>query len=256
MRLCRRFSCPSVKSSVSITSCYFCDLCPQHVFVCADLDTLRKHVARVANADVGILVCGTMGEAHHLSPEERVAVIKASREALDHAGFPAVPIIAGTGVGSTRETIARTKEAADAGADCAIVIPSGYFAAVLGPDRKALKRFFKDVSETSPIPIMVYNCKYPLIFTSVYPFLMDRFCVLCTDPGAAGGINMDSDLIEEMALELPNLCGVKLTCGDVGKLTRIAATVADPSFNKQHPRKNPNAPYVLFLKLYRGVHSA
>ena len=61
---------------------------------------------------------------------------------------------------------------------------------------------------------------------------------------------MDSDLIEEMALEFPNLCGVKLTCGDLGKLTRIAATVADPSFDQQHPRKNPNAPYVLFLKLY------
>ena len=104
-----------------------------------------------------------MGEAHHLSPEERVAVIKATREALDGAGFPSLPIIAGTGVGSTRETIARTKEAADAGADYAIVIPSGYFAAALGPDRKALKRFFEDVSEASPIPVMVYNCKYPLV---------------------------------------------------------------------------------------------
>lgn len=122
----------------------------------------------VAKADVGILVCGTMGEAHHLSPEERVAVIKATREALDGAGFPSLPIIAGTGVGSTRETIARTKEAADAGADYAIVIPSGYFAATLGPDRKALKRFFKDVSEASAIPIIVYNCK---------SFLVPRICI-------------------------------------------------------------------------------
>jgi 4-hydroxy-2-oxoglutarate aldolase len=104
-----------------------------------------------------------MGEAHHLSPEERAAVIKATREALDGAGFPSVPIIAGTGVGSTRETIERTKEAAAAGADYSIVIPSGYFAAALGPDRKALKGFFKDVSEASPIPVMVYNCKSLLI---------------------------------------------------------------------------------------------
>ena len=104
-----------------------------------------------------------MGEAHHLSPEERIAVIKATREALDGAGFSSLPIIAGTGVGSTRETIARTKEAADAGADYAIVIPSGYFAAALGPDRKALKQFFEDVSEASTIPIMVYNCKYLLV---------------------------------------------------------------------------------------------
>jgi len=66
---------------------------------------------------------------------------------------------------------------------------------------------------------------------------------------------MDSDLIEEMALEFPNLCGVKLTCGDVGKLTRIAATVTEPSFDKQHPRKDPNAPYVLFLKLHHTMCS-
>ena len=223
---------------------------------CADLETLKKHVVGIAKADVGILVCGTMGEAHHLSPEERVAVIKATREALDGAGFPSLPIIAGTGVGSTRETIARTKEAADAGADYAIVIPSGYFAGVLGPDRRALKRFFGDVSEASPIPVMVYNCKYLLVPWICNPFPIDRFGVLCADPGATGGINMDSDLIEEMALEFPNLCGVKLTCGEVGKLTRIAATVAEPSFDKQHSRKNPNAPYVLFLKLYHSMHSA
>lgn len=53
---------------------------------------------------------------------------------------------------------------------------------------------------------------------------------------------MDSDLIEEMASEIPNLCGVKLTCGNVGKLTRIAATVSDASFAKDHPRKNKDAP--------------
>ena len=66
---------------------------------------------------------------------------------------------------------------------------------------------------------------------------------------------MDSDLIEEMALEFPNLCGVKLTCGDVGKLTRIAATVAELSFDKQHSRKNPDVPYVLFLKTISNTHS-
>lgn len=119
---------------------------------------MKKHVVRVAQSGCGILVCGSMGEAHHLSPAERVQVIKAAREALDSAGFQDTPIVAGTGVGSTRETIQLTKEAAQAGADYSIVIPSGYFAGALGPDRKALKGFFKEVSEASPIPVMVYNC--------------------------------------------------------------------------------------------------
>lgn len=31
------------------------------------------------------------------------------------------------------------------------------------------------------------------------------------DPGASGGIDLDSDLIAELAAEQPNLIGVKLT---------------------------------------------
>lgn len=121
-----------------------------------DLDTFKLHVLRIAHAGVGILVCGSMGEAHHLDVDERVLLIKAARAALDDAGFISTPIIAGTGLGSTRATIDITKQAASAGADYAIVIPSGYYAGAL--DRAALKAFFKEVSEESPIPVMVYNC--------------------------------------------------------------------------------------------------
>jgi L-threo-3-deoxy-hexylosonate aldolase len=35
------------------------------------------------------------------------------------------------------------------------------------------------------------------------------------------------------------------SCGNVGKLTRICATVSDPSFSQQYPRKNPNAPFLV-----------
>jgi 4-hydroxy-2-oxoglutarate aldolase len=34
-------------------------------------------------------------------------------------------------------------------------------------------------------------------------------------------------------------------CGDVGKLTRIAATVSDPAFSSNHPRKNKDVFLVL-----------
>jgi len=37
-----------------------------------------------------------MGEAHHLSAEERSSLISAARQALDEAGFDDVVIIAGT----------------------------------------------------------------------------------------------------------------------------------------------------------------
>jgi len=34
-------------------------------------------------------------------------------------------------------------------------------------------------------------------------------------------------------------------CGNVGKLTRICATVSDASFVAHHPRKNPNCPFLV-----------
>ena len=101
-----------------------------------------------------------MGEGLHLSHPERVILIKATREALDDAGFTDVPIIIGTGAGSTRETVQLSKEAAEAGADHVIVIAPGYFAGVLASNKKALKAFFTEVAEKSPIPVIIYNCGF------------------------------------------------------------------------------------------------
>ena len=103
-----------------------------------------------------------MGEAHHLSHQERVDLIKTARQVLDDAGFKEVPIISGSGAGSTRETIELSKEAAAAGADYVIVICSGYFAGALANNKKALKAFWTEVSEKSPVPVIIYNCERDL----------------------------------------------------------------------------------------------
>ncbi|KAH7913736.1 hypothetical protein BJ138DRAFT_1001685 [Hygrophoropsis aurantiaca] len=187
-----------------------------------DIPSFEKHVVRIASAGVGPLLSGSMGEAIHLSHSERATLIKVARKALDKEGLVNVPIIAGIGAGSTRETIEFAQEAGAAGADYAIAIASGYFAGALAGNKKALKAFWVEVSSKSPIPVMIYNY-----------------------PGASGGINLDSDLITELAIDCPNICGVKLTCGDVGKLTRIASTVSDSSFASIHPRTNKNAPFLV-----------
>lgn len=146
-----------------------------------------------------------MGEAIHLSQGERVELIKAARRVLDNNNLATVPLIVGTGAASTRETIELTKQAAAAGADYAIVIASGYFAGALAGNRDALKAFFVEVAGKSPIPIMIYNC------TPIGPFSTVTHAINYIDPGASGGIDLDSDLITELAIEVPNTCGVKLT---------------------------------------------
>jgi 4-hydroxy-2-oxoglutarate aldolase len=86
-------------------------------------------------------------------------------------------------------------------------------------------------------------------------------------PGVTGGIDMDSDLICDIAREAPNICGIKLTfvprrdhvyfeliwlysCGAVGKLTRVTALSSSPSFAEQYPRKDKTAPYAFFSLLW------
>lgn len=85
-------------------------------------------------------------------------MIRTARQALDAAGLQQMPIIAGTGGGSTRETILLCTEAAQAGADYALVITPGYFAGVLANNKPALKAYYKQVAAQSPIPILLYNC--------------------------------------------------------------------------------------------------
>jgi len=204
-----------------------------------DLAAFEKHVVHVARAGVGILVAGSNGEATHLTHTERSILIKTARAALDKAQLPDVPIIAGTGIGSTRETLELCREAAEAGADVAIVITSGYFAGSLVGNPKALKAWYTRVADESPIPVLLYNY-----------------------PGASGGIDLDSDLITELATEHPNIIGVKLTCGNVGKLTRICATTTQPSFISAYPRKSTRQPFlvlggysdILLTSLYANGH--
>lgn len=99
-----------------------------------------------------------MGEAPHLTHEERTTLIKSARRALDDAGLGTTPIVAGTGVGSTRETAELCRQAANAGADAVIVIASGYFAGVLAGNKRALKAFWSETADKSPIPVLIYNC--------------------------------------------------------------------------------------------------
>lgn len=110
----------------------------------------------LAKANVRPLIAGSLGEGIHLTHSERASLIKAARKALNDAGFSDVPVIAGTGTGSTRETVELCHEAAAAGADFVIVITSGYFAGAL--TRDALKAYFVEVAEKSPLPVIVYNC--------------------------------------------------------------------------------------------------
>ena len=164
-----------------------------------DLQTVASHGVRLAKAGVvGITTQGSNGEAVHLTRDERQLVTKATRDALDGAGFADLPIIVGCGAQSTRETVELCKEAQTAGGDYALVLPPSYYRASYS--KASLLDHFRDVATASPIPILIYN----------YP--------------AVAGIDLDSDAIIELSKHT-NIVGCKLTCGNTGKLNRIASSI-------------------------------
>lgn len=171
-----------------------------------DLDTTAQHAVHLAEAGVaGITVQGSNGEAVHLSPKERTLVTLATRQALDAANYHHIPVMVGCAAQSTRETIEYCQDAHRAGGDCTLILPPSYFNALYG--KADVLQFFRDVADESPIPVLIYNY-----------------------PPAAGGRDLTSDEIIELAKH-PNIVGCKLTCGNTGKLNRVAAATQAACFS-------------------------
>ncbi|ORY65769.1 dihydrodipicolinate synthetase family protein [Pseudomassariella vexata] len=169
-----------------------------------DLEVTQRHAIHLAESGVaGIVVHGSNGEAVHLSREERSLIIQSTRSALDESDHHLMPLIAGCGAQSTRETIQLCRDASNAGANFVIVLPPGYYGGLLNTAK--IVQHFNDVADASLIPVLVYNY-----------------------PGAVSGLDLSSDTILEIAKH-PNVAGVKLTCGNTGKLARIVDS-AQPDF--------------------------
>ncbi|KAJ4148631.1 hypothetical protein LMH87_003092 [Akanthomyces muscarius] len=171
-----------------------------------NFDAMRAHITRVAKAGVdGLVIQGSNGEAMHMSHEERIEVLKIARSVLNEHGKPGATIIAGGGAQSTRESIQLCKEAHEAGADYALVLSPSYWLPAM--QKPVIYKYFDDVAAASPIPILLYNF-----------------------PGVTGGIDLDSDTIINLAASNKNVVGCKLTCGNMGKLQRVAH---DPRINRE-----------------------
>lgn len=92
---------------------------------------------------------GTTGEASTLSHPEHREVI---RFGVSHAGGR-IPIMAGTGSNSTLEAVELTVAAAEAGADCALLVTPYYNR----PTQEGLYEHFKAVAGAINLPIVLYN---------------------------------------------------------------------------------------------------
>ncbi|KAM0326685.1 hypothetical protein ACHAQA_006555 [Verticillium albo-atrum] len=186
-----------------------------------DTDTIAKHAVRLARAGIaGIVTNGSNGEAVYLTAEERASVTSTTRQALDAAGFSSLPIIVGASDQSVRGTIRLCADAATAGGDAVLLlVPSFFKWAMDGP---AIERYYNQVADESPLPVIIYNY-----------------------PGAVSGIDIDSETLVRLSAH-PNIIGTKFTCGNVGKLARVAADTKPVSDITSALTNGEGQPYFAF----------
>lgn len=154
-----------------------------------DEDALKRMIDFQLDGGVdGISPCGTTGEASTLSYEEHERVIELTVKWV--AGK--VPVIAGTGSNSTKETIELTEIAKNLGADMALVVAPYYNR----PSQEGLYRHFKKVAQDVDLPLVLYNM-----------------------PGRTG-VNMLPELVARLA-QIPNIAAIKEAAGSVQQVAEM-----------------------------------
>ena len=140
----------------------------------------------------GLVVLGTNGEFVALTGEEKLSLVRETRAVLP-AGKT---LIVGVGHESTRATVAFTRAAAGEGADVALLLNPTYHKRDLSPE--ALEKFFLDVAEASPVPVMIYNMP------------------------VNSGINIPSALTIKLSAH-PNIVGIKDSGANIVQIAEILA---------------------------------
>lgn len=166
-----------------------------------DLVAQKKYYNYLSKHLTGLVILGTNAETFMLTRDERAQLLKTAREAVG----PDYPIMAGVGGHSTKQVLEFIGDAVDAKADYVLVLPCAYFGKQT--TAKVITNFYDEVAEKSPLPIVIYNF-----------------------PGVCNGIDIDSDVMTDLAKRHKNIVGTKLTCASVGKITRLASTFDEKEF--------------------------
>jgi len=115
-----------------------------------DHESLNRLVDLQIEAGTAALVpCGTTGESPTLTEAEHQRVIEAVIARSDGR----CPVIAGTGSNATAQAVSRTKQAAAAGADGALLVAPYYNR----PTQEGLYRHYAAVAEAVDVSLVLYN---------------------------------------------------------------------------------------------------
>lgn len=160
-----------------------------------DEEKLRQLVEfQISNGTDGIVPCGTTGESATLSHEEHCKVIEIVIDQVNKR----IPVIAGAGSNSTKETVFLAEHAKKVGADAVLLITPYYNK----PTQNGLYEHFKYVAENINIPQILYNVP------------------------SRTGVNMLPETVVKLS-HINNIVGIKEASGDVDQSSAIIKNAKD-----------------------------
>ena len=127
-------------------------MCTPFVDQEVSIENVRDNMRKYRTTSLaGYFVLGSNGENKSLIEKEKLEVLEAvvSEKAEQQV------VLAGAGFESTRQTIAFSQKAAEVGADYVTIVTPSYFKKRFTDE--ALIRYYRDVADAIPIPVVVYN---------------------------------------------------------------------------------------------------
>ncbi|EZG84322.1 dihydrodipicolinate synthetase family protein [Gregarina niphandrodes] len=119
-------------------------------------DAVVRHMGSLAESGVaGVVVQDVFGEAMHLDRSERNSVTAAARQGM--SAYPHVSLLVGCSAASTRATVQLCQDAAEHGADFAVVQAPRLYRL----SSKAVLDHYRAVADASPVPLLIKDCGGP-----------------------------------------------------------------------------------------------
>jgi 4-hydroxy-2-oxoglutarate aldolase len=158
---------------------------------CIEHNHLTGNIERWNDTEIsGYLILGSNGESVFLNEEEKLEIVNTARKAIPSSK----KMLVGTGLESTKGTIEFTRNAADCGADVAVIITPHFFRNDMS--HEAFLKHYLKVADNSPIPVLLYNVP---LFT---------------------GVNLEAKTAAALSLH-ENIIGIKDSSRDIEQLSEI-----------------------------------
>ena len=223
----------------------------------ADLEKLVAH--QLAGGIDGLVPVGTTGESPTLTPTEHIEVIQATVKA---AGGKA-PVYGGTGSNSTKEAVAFTRKAEQAGADGFLVVAPYYNK----PSQEGLFRHFAKIAECTEKPIILYSIPSRCgveISVEVTARLYEKYPHVCCMKAAEGSSQKVAEYVRTLggdyavmsgddALTLPFMSAGATGVISVASNLVVAPLVAMVQAAKANDYATARAAYLKYFPFFKAL---